>query len=90
MSSLRCFLDFPLVLASGGQSLVVGRRLLWMWSVARVCAGSVVGASGLSSSEACGIFPDQGLNESPGLAGEFFTTEPPGKSWILHVHGTIL
>ena len=90
MSSLRCFSDFALVSASGGQSLVVGRRLLWMWSVARGCAGSMVEASGLSSSEACGSFPDQGLNESSGLAGEFFTTEPPGKSWILHVHGTIL
>ena len=27
-----------------------------------------------------GIFPTQGLNlQSPGLAGRFFTTEPPGK-----------
>ena len=36
-------------------------------------------AHGLSCSAACGIFPDQGLNQSPALAGGFFTTEPPGK-----------
>ena len=34
---------------------------------------------GLSCSMACGIFPDQGLNVSPALAGRFFTPEPPGK-----------
>ena len=35
---------------------------------------------GLSYSEACGIFPDQGSNPLfPALAGRFFTTELPGK-----------
>ena len=41
---------------------------------------SVVVAHGLSCSEACGIFSDQGLNSSPALAGRFLPTEPPGKS----------
>ena len=32
----------------------------------------------LSCSKACGICPDRGLKqESPALAGRFFTTEPP-------------
>ena len=35
---------------------------------------------GLSCSEVCAMFPDQGLNTmSPALAGGFFTTRPPGK-----------
>ena len=34
---------------------------------------------GLSCSEACGIFLDQGPTLSHALAGRFFTTEPPGK-----------
>ena len=36
----------------------------------------------LSCCTARGIFPDQGLNPSPALAGGFFTTEPPGKPWM--------
>ena len=43
-------------------------------------------AHGPSCSEACSIFPDQGSNVSPALAGRFFTTEPPGKppgTWAL-------
>ena len=28
-----------------------------------------------------GIFPTQGLNSSPELAGRFFSMEPPGKPW---------
>ena len=32
----------------------------------------------LSCSMVCGIFPDQGSNLSPALAGGFFSTEPPG------------
>ena len=45
--------------------------------------GSVVLEHGLSCSTACGIFPDQG-SMSPALAGEFLTSEPPGKSCLLH------
>ena len=41
---------------------------------------SVVVGHGLSCSEVCAMFPDQGLNTmSPALAGGFFTTRPPGK-----------
>ena len=36
-------------------------------------------AHGLSCSTACGIFPDQGSNPSPELAGRFLATAPPGK-----------
>ena len=43
-------------------------------------AGSVVTAHGLSSPVARGIFPDQGLNHTPALAGRFLATAPPGKS----------
>ena len=43
-------------------------------------------AHGLSCSEAHGIFPDQGLN--PALAGGFFTTEPPGRSFPSFLEGT--
>ena len=63
VSGLRCFLDFSLVLASGGQPLVVGHRpLCGVWAPG--CAGSIAAASGPGSSEACGSFPDQGLNPS--------------------------
>ena len=34
-------------------------------AVASLVAGSVVVVRGLSCSEACGIFPDQGLNQYP-------------------------
>ena len=40
-----------------------------------------------SCSATCGIFPDQGLNPCPALAGRFLTTRPPGKSHILHFEG---
>ena len=33
-----------------------------------------------SVAAACGLFPDQGSNPSPELAGRLLTTEPPGKS----------
>ena len=40
---------------------------------------SEVVMQGLSCSEACGIFPDQGLNRLPlHLQGRFLTTGPPG------------
>ena len=47
---------------------------------------SVVAACGLSCSEACDIFLDQGIKlMTPALAGGFLTTGPPGKSgvWFL-------
>ena len=40
--------------------------------------GSVVVTAGLSCSEACGIFLDQGSNPCPALAGGFLTTRPRG------------
>ena len=48
----------------------------WLWLTA-----SGVVAQGLSCSAACGIFPDQGSNCAPVMAGGFLTTAPPGKSW---------
>ena len=42
-----------------------------------MCAG--FRSCGLSYPVACGIFLDSGIKPvSPGLAGGFFTTEPPG------------
>ena len=57
------------------DSVVAARRLYSL--------DSVVVAQELSCSVACGIFLDQGSIEpvSPALAGEFFSTEPPGKSY---------
>ena len=48
-----------LVVANKRYSLVVKGELQ---SMSSKCAGSVVVVHGLSCSEACGIFPDQGLN----------------------------
>ena len=60
-------------------SRVAKQSLQGMWA-------SVVVAHGLRSSGtpgsclvSCGIFPGQGLNLSPVLAGRFFTSELPGK-----------
>ena len=53
------------------------------WSI-----GSKVVAHRPSSSVACGIFPDQGLNPCPlHLAGGFLTTGPQGKchSWVVYL-----
>ena len=61
---------FSLVVASGGHSssrcagLSLSRPLL-LRSTGSRRAGSVVVAHGPSCSEACGIFPDQGLNPCP-------------------------
>ena len=55
-------------------SLVVGHRLWGTGSVVVVCRPSC--------SKACGIFPDQGSNLSPALAGRFLTTGPLGKSFL--------
>ena len=59
-----------LVVASGGHSSswCAGLSLSWpllLWSTSSRHAGSVVVAHGLSSSAACGIFPDQGSNPCP-------------------------
>ena len=58
------------VVASGGHSLsqcagLSPSRPLPLWSTGSRRAGSVVVAHGLSCSEACGIFPDQGSNPRP-------------------------
>ena len=47
--------------------------------------------SGKSTGVGChfllhGIFPTQGLNLSPALAGRFFTTEPCGKPGVYNIH----
>ena len=47
--------------------------------------------SGKSTGVGChfllqGIFPTQGLNLSPALAGGFFTTEPCGKPGVYNIH----
>ena len=71
-------------------------RPLLLRSTGSSRAGSVIVAHGLSCSEACGIFPDQGLNPCPlhwqadsqplrhqgSPAGGFLTTAPPGKPLI--------
>ena len=47
---------------------------------------SVVVVRGLSCSEACDIFPDQGLNPCPlHLADGFLTTAPPGKPSLCYL-----
>ena len=77
-----------LVVASGGYSLVVVRRLLI--AVAYLVAehrlqgvqASVVVVYWLTCPMACGIFPGQDRTHTPGLAGRFLTTGPPGKSRI--------
>ena len=55
MLDLCCPAGFPLVLESGGYSPVAVRALL-------IVAASLVVGHGLSCSEACGIFPNQGSN----------------------------
>ena len=62
-----CSVGFPLVVTSRGYSPVAAhRRPLAVAPPVAVLAlghaGSAVWATGFSCSEACGIFPDQGLN----------------------------
>ena len=45
---------------------------------------SVAVVHGLSCSAVGGILPDQESNLFPALAGQFFTTEPPGKPLQFH------
>ena len=62
-------------------------RLLCLWTFSRQEYWS-----GLSFPPA-GYFPDLGIEPvspaPPALAGEFFTTEPPGKPSVLHHHQAI-
>ena len=51
-----------LVMANKWYSLVVGGGGGELQNMSSKCAGLVVVVQGLSCSEACGIFPDQGLN----------------------------
>ena len=65
--------------ARARASVVVARGLgscsSGLWNT-----GSVAVTHGLMSSAARGIFSDQGSElASPALAGEFFTTGPPGR-----------
>ena len=74
-SSLRCT-GFSLQWLS-----CCGPKALGTW--ASVAAVHRLGSCGSRCSEACGIFPDQGLNHvSPALAGGFLSTTPPGKSLL--------
>ena len=47
---------------------------------------SAVVAHELSCPSACGIFPNQGSNFYPALAGEFLTSGPPGKVPVIFLH----
>ena len=79
---LHCCADFSLVSERRGYALVVMLRLLMVVASIVGLLGaqtSVVAAPGPSCSSACGIFPNQGSNLSPALAGKFLTTEPPRK-----------
>ena len=82
MLGLCCCADFSLVSESRGYALVAVLRLFMVVASIVGLSGmqtSVVAALGPSCSSACGIFPNQGSNLSPALAGKFFTTETPGK-----------
>jgi len=47
----------------------IGRQILYRWATREALT---VVAHRLSCSMACGVFPDQGLNPSPAVAGGFF------------------
>ena len=72
-------MSFSLVAASGGYSLAV---VCWLLTVVSCCGARLLGSMGFSicgvpwhvESSGSGIEP-----VSSELAGEFFTTEPPGK-----------
>ena len=64
-SGSSLLLRFSLVVVSGDHSLVVVVCSLWWplsWPGALEHGNSIVGAHRLSSSAACGIFPDQASN----------------------------
>ena len=80
-----------LVVASGGHSSswCVDLSLSWpllLQSTGSRRAGSVVVAHGPSCSAAYGIFPDQGSNLCPLLAGRLSTTAPPGKPHYIFIY----
>ena len=72
---LGCNYGLPLVVASGGYSVVAECRLLivvehGLWPQASVVVALGLWSTGsvvvvLNCSAACGIFPDQGLNPCP-------------------------
>ena len=76
MLGLCCYADFSLVSESRGcaQAFHGGGFIVGLLGMQT----SVVAAPGPSCSSACGIFPNQGSNLSPALAGKFFTIETPG------------
>ena len=64
-------------------SLVAASRL---WST-----GLIIVVQGLSCSEACGIFPEPGIEPVYlALAGRFFTTEPPRKPKKLNLKNSFI
>ena len=64
-------------------SLVAASRL---WSI-----GLIIVVQGLSCSEACGIFPEPGIEPVYlALAGGFFTTEPPRKPKKLNLKNSFI
>ena len=77
----------PLVEMSRGYSLVAVCGLL----IAVALGAGVSGAAAhrLTCPMVCGIFPEQGLNLSPALAGRCLTYEPPGKSLLSPSFGAL-
>ena len=79
-------------MASGGYSVVAAAHCDGLFccgvrALGRVRYGNFVAVvHGLSCSRACGILPESGIEPtSPALAGEFFTTKPPGKPHSLFI-----
>ena len=78
---LPCYAGFSLVVVSGGYSVVVVYRLLSAVALRHV--HSELWRPG--SRAQAQYFPDYGIEPmSPALAGGFFYTEPPGKSYIFY------
>ena len=66
----------------GAWASVVAAHGFSAWGSGLQRMGSIVVPHGLSCSEACGIFPDQGFEPvSPVLAVGFLIIDPPMKSW---------
>ena len=89
-----CYMDFSLIAVSRGYSLVVAHRLLLLWSTgSRACRLQQLQFPGSGHRlNSCGarawlLLSMWDLLRSgitpvfPALAGRFFTTEPPGKSY---------
>ena len=56
-----------------------GKSASWMTA----CTSAFTIYFFLVMSQACGNFPDKGLNPSAALVGKFFIAEPPGKPQAL-------